>query len=58
MSPQKHYDAIIIGAGVSGLYQLHRLREAGFSVHTTGVRYRLKNQENFSSNGTPFFKTP
>jgi cation diffusion facilitator CzcD-associated flavoprotein CzcO len=32
MSPQKHYDAIIIGAGVSGLYQLHRLRKAGFSV--------------------------
>jgi len=32
MSTQKHYDAIIIGAGVSGLYQLHRLREAGFSV--------------------------
>ena len=32
MSAQKHYDAIIIGAGVSGLYQLHRLRKAGFSV--------------------------
>ncbi len=32
MSTQKHYDAIIIGAGVSGLYQLHRLRQAGFSV--------------------------
>lgn len=26
------YDAVVIGAGVSGLYQLHRLREAGFSV--------------------------
>src|SRR5579885_1014627 len=26
------YDAIVIGAGISGLYQLHRLREAGFSV--------------------------
>jgi cation diffusion facilitator CzcD-associated flavoprotein CzcO len=26
------YDAIIVGAGVSGLYLLHRLREAGLSV--------------------------
>jgi cation diffusion facilitator CzcD-associated flavoprotein CzcO len=26
------YDAIIIGAGVSGLYQLHRLRELGLRV--------------------------
>lgn len=25
-------DAVVIGAGVAGLYQLHRLREAGFSV--------------------------
>ncbi|MSP43203.1 MAG: NAD(P)/FAD-dependent oxidoreductase [Alphaproteobacteria bacterium] len=35
-SPQSsaiaQYDAIIIGAGVSGLYQLYCLREAGFSV--------------------------
>jgi len=28
-----HYDAIVIGAGVSGLYQLHRLRERGFTAH-------------------------
>ncbi len=27
------YDAIVVGAGVSGLYQLHRLRELGMSVH-------------------------
>jgi len=26
------YDALIVGAGVSGLYQIYRLREAGFSV--------------------------
>src|ERR1700736_2349593 len=26
------FDAIIIGAGVSGLYQLYRLRQAGLSV--------------------------
>ena len=26
------YDAIIIGAGMSGMYQLHRLREAGLRV--------------------------
>jgi cation diffusion facilitator CzcD-associated flavoprotein CzcO len=27
-----HYDAIIIGAGISGMYQLHRLRQLGMSV--------------------------
>ena len=26
------YDAIVIGAGVAGLYQVYKLREAGFSV--------------------------
>ena len=26
------YDAVVIGAGLSGLYQVYRLREAGFSV--------------------------
>ena len=26
------YDVIVIGAGVTGLYQLYRLRELGFSV--------------------------
>jgi cation diffusion facilitator CzcD-associated flavoprotein CzcO len=35
------YDAIIIGAGISGLYQLHRLRELGLKVRVfetgTGV---------------------
>ncbi|MGR8946717.1 MAG: flavin-containing monooxygenase [Gammaproteobacteria bacterium] len=28
----KEYDALIIGAGVSGMYQLYRLRELGMSV--------------------------
>ena len=28
----KHYDAVIIGAGVGGLYALHHLREMGLSV--------------------------
>lgn len=28
----KEYDAIIIGAGISGMFQLHRLRELGLSV--------------------------
>ena len=28
----EHFDAIIIGAGVTGLYQLYRLRQLGFSV--------------------------
>jgi cation diffusion facilitator CzcD-associated flavoprotein CzcO len=27
-----NYDAVVIGAGFSGLYTLHRLREAGFST--------------------------
>ena len=26
------YDVVVIGAGISGLYQLYRLREAGFRV--------------------------
>ncbi len=28
----RRYDAVVIGAGVSGLYQIYRLREAGFAV--------------------------
>jgi cyclohexanone monooxygenase len=32
MPPDHRYDAIIVGAGISGLYLLHRLREAGLSV--------------------------
>src|SRR3712207_3626154 len=31
-SPIPEHDAIIIGAGMSGLYQLHRLRELGMRV--------------------------
>jgi cation diffusion facilitator CzcD-associated flavoprotein CzcO len=30
--PADQYDAIIIGAGISGMYQLYRLRELGLSV--------------------------
>ena len=41
MPPPSRYDAIIVGAGISGLYLLHRLREAGMSVlvveQATGV---------------------
>src|SRR5476649_268473 len=40
-APALGYDAIIIGAGMSGLYQLHRLRELGLRVRVfeagTGV---------------------
>ncbi len=31
-SPALDFDAIIIGAGLSGMYQLHRMRELGFHV--------------------------
>jgi cation diffusion facilitator CzcD-associated flavoprotein CzcO len=38
---QQQYDAIVIGAGISGLYQLHTLRQQGFKVRVfetgTGV---------------------
>ena len=30
--PAAQYDAIVIGAGMSGMYQLHRLRELGMKV--------------------------
>ncbi len=30
--PVEHYDAVIVGAGVSGMYALHHLREMGLSV--------------------------
>ena len=39
--PALDFDAIIIGAGVSGLYQLYKLRELGLTVRVfetgTGV---------------------
>jgi cation diffusion facilitator CzcD-associated flavoprotein CzcO len=31
------FDAIIIGAGVSGLYQLYKLRELGLRVRVFGT---------------------
>ena len=41
MGPGEQFDAIIIGAGIAGLYQLYRLRELGLSVRVyesgTGV---------------------
>ena len=37
----QRFEVLIIGAGISGLYQLHRLRELGLSVrvleHGSGV---------------------
>ena len=32
MTAPTRYDAIIVGAGISGLYLLHRLRTMGLSV--------------------------
>ena len=32
MERESHCDAVIVGAGFAGLYMLHRLRSAGFSV--------------------------
>lgn len=32
MSSTEHYDAVIIGAGISGMYQLYLLRKLGMSV--------------------------
>ncbi len=41
MTPRGRYDAVIVGAGISGLYLLHRLRELGLSAlvvdQATGV---------------------
>ncbi|GAA1540057.1 cation diffusion facilitator CzcD-associated flavoprotein CzcO [Microbacterium ginsengiterrae] len=34
MSDIKQYDAVVVGAGFSGLYALHRLRSLGLSVQT------------------------
>ncbi len=31
-APAREYDAVVIGAGVSGLYQLYRLRELGLKT--------------------------
>ena len=45
----EHYDAVVIGAGVSGMYALHHLREMGFSVRVydgasdVGGRFGLGN---------------
>ena len=32
MNKQPDFDAVVVGAGISGMYQLYRLRELGFSV--------------------------
>ena len=32
MTPPGRYDAVVVGAGISGLYLLHRLRRLGLSV--------------------------
>jgi len=31
-APTTRLDALVIGAGIAGLYQLHRLREMGLNV--------------------------
>jgi cation diffusion facilitator CzcD-associated flavoprotein CzcO len=32
MAPPEAVDVLVVGAGITGIYQLHRAREAGFSV--------------------------
>ena len=32
-APRTSVDVVVVGAGFSGLYMLHRARSAGFSVH-------------------------
>src|SRR5690349_17691020 len=32
MNPEPEVDVLVIGAGITGIYQLYRAREAGFSV--------------------------
>ena len=32
MSADRHFDAVVVGAGFAGMYTLHRLRELGFSA--------------------------
>ncbi len=37
----EHYDVVIIGAGVCGMYALHHLRERGLSVRAyDGARFQ------------------
>lgn len=35
--PSKHFDALVVGAGFSGLYQLYKLRELGLSVQLVEI---------------------
>ena len=46
----ERYDAIVIGAGLSGMYQLHRLRELGLSAPRP--RQPASNGNMKSANGT------
>ena len=39
------FDAIVIGAGVSGLYQLYRLRELGLRVRVIEAGRRMNTLE-------------
>ena len=49
-------DAVVIGAGVAGLYQLFRLREQGLtpeSVPVLGQRVVLRNNATGTTTGAP-----
>jgi cation diffusion facilitator CzcD-associated flavoprotein CzcO/acetyl esterase/lipase len=35
--PTSEYDVVVVGAGFSGLYMIHKLRELGFTVHCYDV---------------------
>ena len=44
----EEYDVVVIGAGVSGMYALHHLREMGLSVHFTHLLFLWFLEQNVS----------
>ena len=52
----EHHDAVIIGAGVSGMYALHHLREMGLSVRAyDGPPRAISGESETRSSFTPLY---